>query len=305
VTASRKGLFAWFRGRSRWQEPPSRIAFLHIPKTAGTSVGEVLTHRQGSGRVYARFDRSLFGDFGAFDAMDPAFQDLILHDPAKADHLADTVMGHMALSTLRTAWPGHALITVLREPRNRVLSHWMFWRGQDDASLSGWGPWADRVRLARGSWHDFLTARPIACHTDNLMVRMLVWPDPRLPDDDFIPEDAGADLLRKARKRLAGLDLALLLEDPEFSGKLGRFLGHAIVLPVSNRTRDLSADLQIAPGDLTDPAARAALDRRTRLDHGLWLDLACAIWRRQAGHQADAVHAAAIARVLGGCSRRG
>jgi hypothetical protein len=49
------------------------------------------------------------------------------------------VRAHMALSTLRAAYPGARFMTVLREPTCRLLSHWVFWRGFTDETGQGLG----------------------------------------------------------------------------------------------------------------------------------------------------------------------
>jgi hypothetical protein len=41
--------------------------------------------------------------------------------------------------------------------------------------LRPWGSFAYRVRLLHGSLSEFLSAREIACQTDNLLTRFLVW----------------------------------------------------------------------------------------------------------------------------------
>jgi hypothetical protein len=80
------------------------LAFLHIPKTAGTSFGIALHHTYGS--VVHEFGNA----FSRADEVEPA--------PAGCQ----AAEGHVTLGTLDRIAPGATLATVLREPVERTLS---------------------------------------------------------------------------------------------------------------------------------------------------------------------------------------
>jgi hypothetical protein len=76
--------------------------------------------------------------------LDPALRKTVFFSPAELPRDADLVTGHIARSTLRAAHPSHRLMTILREPRCRVISHWLFWRSVPDADRVAWGSWDAR-----------------------------------------------------------------------------------------------------------------------------------------------------------------
>ena len=51
---------------------------------------------------------------------------------------------------------------------------------------------------AHRSLLEFLTSAQIACQTDNVAVRMLLWPHPLIPDDDFTREENDEVLIELA-----------------------------------------------------------------------------------------------------------
>ena len=116
-----------------------RLAYLHLPKAAGTSV------------------RVVFGEEFSEDETAPwAFDPLVFWPddvPAKltrAVFLGDPgelsayryLEGHWALSTIRQAFEDADIACILREPRARLLSHYSFWRSWDDEMFERWAPYA-------------------------------------------------------------------------------------------------------------------------------------------------------------------
>src|SRR5262249_31698467 len=146
-------------------------------------------------RYFGGFDRVLFGDFHDFETIHPDMRRTVHLDTAGIDRDADLVAAHMALSTLRTAYPGHRLLTVMREPRAGVVALWWYGRATPDTALAPGGAWGDRVRNSHRPLAEFLTTPEVACQTANLAVRMLLWPHPTIPGDGFIPPIADQALL--------------------------------------------------------------------------------------------------------------
>jgi hypothetical protein len=249
------------------------VAFLHIPKSAGTALATGLRDALSPHSVFGGFDGALFGAFAAFDTIEPGLRRIIHLDAARVDRDADLVLGHLALSTLRATYPRHRLLTVLREPRARVVSHWLYWRAQPDADVARWGAWGERVRHCNRPLGEFLTTPEIACQTDNVAVRMLLWPHPLIPKDGFIQPKADAALLRAARRALGALDFVGVHEDPALDARIGGFLRREFRRPKTNETPALPPERRpVLAREFTAPATDA-LGARTRLDQVLWRDV--------------------------------
>jgi hypothetical protein len=92
-------------------------------------VSQALLAAQQDGRNYFGFDRAFFGGFSDFASV-PAENRAYIHlSPDSLPRGETFIRGHMALSTLRAAYPDAQCMTVLREPTVRLLSHFVFWRG--------------------------------------------------------------------------------------------------------------------------------------------------------------------------------
>lgn len=91
--------------------PTDKIVFVHIPKTAGTSFRKLLVDVFGEGRVSPQF------------AANPLTDD----DAARLDHF-QVIAGHINFADVQTYFPDRRLITFLREPVDRCLSPYGFFR---------------------------------------------------------------------------------------------------------------------------------------------------------------------------------
>jgi hypothetical protein len=148
--------------------------FTHIPKTAGSALNVCLRHALQPNRALLGFDHAIFGDFDEFDSIVEEHRQHIYARPEDLPEDADFIGGHFAYATAREAFPTARYLTVLREPVTRVLPHWVYWRGRDEASLAGWGSWGARVRTAQKPLAAFLNAPMAACQTDNLTLRQTI-----------------------------------------------------------------------------------------------------------------------------------
>lgn len=250
-------------------DPLRPLAFMHVPKTAGTSLMAALRELLAPCHAIGGFDRVLFGDFAEFATLGNAIRQEIHVSPDRLP-AADLIAGHLAYSSLQQRYPNAQFVTVLREPFSRLLSHWLFWRGHSDEQLAPWGAWADRVRLSRLPLAAFLSSPSIACQTDNVAVRMLLWPHRWIPVDDFIDPRHDARLLAEASERLARFDLVDVLENPELPLRLQNWFGHALVLGRSNETLRMPAPLRRQLATEMNPEVFALLRVRSRLDLELW-----------------------------------
>jgi hypothetical protein len=140
----------------------------------------------------------------------------------------DFVAGHIAYSTLFRRYGSINYLTVLREPISRVLSLWLYWRAMPDDSLARLGAWADYVRRAQEPLKDFLSLGDLACQTDNLSVRMLLWPHRLIPEADFIDRRYDAALLKDALGALKQFAFVDIIENPKMHPSLERWLGRRV-----------------------------------------------------------------------------
>jgi len=247
------------------------LIFLHIPKTAGIAISSALLAAARPPRVFFGFDRAFFGGFSDFDSVPQENRGYIHLTPHTIPRDETFVRAHMALSTLRAAFPDGRFMTVLREPVCRLLSHFVFWRGFSAEQDRGWGGWAARSGLARGSLAAFLQAPEVACQIDNVATRLLLWPHPAIPADGMIDPVDDAALVEAARARLAGLDFVDFVENPAIYANLAVWLG-TDVAPAArlNASAAMPAGLRTRlEGELTDRAC-ASLAARCRLDLALW-----------------------------------
>jgi hypothetical protein len=245
------------------------LAFMHVPKTAGSSMIGALVDALQPRHVLSGYDHILFGAYTDFASFDPAVQKMVYHAP---DALPETelVVGHISYDTLIRRYPAAQFTTVLREPILRLLSLWIFWRGHSDARLAEWGSWANEVRLSRRPLEDFLRAPSLACQTDNQALRMLLAPHKLIPPNGAIDPKHDATLLALATERLRGFAYADVLESDRFLRNWQDWLGVPMSLPKLNETTKVP-ELLRSPLDreMTDDALRH-LHRCTRLDLHLW-----------------------------------
>ncbi len=242
---------------------------MHIPKCFGTSLTDGLASAVQPPRALTGFDRVLFGAFDAFDSFDDITRAAVYAAPEALPD-ADLIAGHFALSTLQARY-GHAqLMTVLREPVSRLLSHWLFWRGHDDGRLAGWGAWGEVVRLSRLPLGVFLSDARVACQTDNQAIRMLLWPHALIPEGGFIAHEHNAALIGEALDRLSVFNFVDVAESPELPDRLQGWLGRPFVLRRRNETPAVPAHSRRPLDRELSDAALERLHECCRLDQQLW-----------------------------------
>lgn len=265
------------------------VVFLHIPKSAGTTVRRAIQQATGATNVVEGFDLSCFGDAFADRSADLPYRSSFFLSPAEFPKDPIFFSGHIAFSSLAAAYPRARLFTILREPRSRIVSTWLFWRSYSDSILEPWGEWGRRMRLSREPLSQFLADPRIACQTDNLALRLLVWPHPRLPDAGFIPPAADEELLDAAHRALKRMDFVGCVEDPMLMSRLSNFLGADVSLGHSNATAQSLAAPRPLLADELDTATMALLSDRSRLDAALWLSVVVRLgWSDTAGHISEA-----------------
>lgn len=182
-----------------------------------------------------RQDSTLLCGFTDFDRLDDGIRQLLAVDSDEITALGDhpVVSGHFSLPTLLQVTPPSAIATVVREPRARLLSHYAYWRLSTGLRKIWRGYPA--LELALRPLDEFLGEPRIAQATDNLLCRMLLFGDPRIPELDFIADPlAVADSAIDALATL-GFVGAVELEEPMWCG-LSEFFGVPLSATFVNTT---------------------------------------------------------------------
>jgi hypothetical protein len=250
------------------------VAFMHIPKTSGTAIASGLAAALAPAVMVEGFDHCLFGTYQDFDSLDRSIRCTIYDSPAHLPQPVDLIAGHFAFSTLRQSYPGAQLLTILREPYSRLLSHWLFWRQHTDTDLAPWGTWAKHVRKARQQLTSFLKDPAVACQSDNLMLRMLLWPHPLLPPSEFIDPIQDEQLLQKAIARLQEFDFIDIVENDAVLHNLRRCLGRSLIYRRVNDTKPIPQQYRSPLYEELTCEALDLLEMRSRLDVHLWTHIA-------------------------------
>jgi len=239
------------------------LAFMHIPKTSGVSMTHGLTVALSPTAV-------------AVDTVKPIDERILcdLYNSPQYIPNADLVAGHFPLSTLTRTYPLAQYLTILREPLSRLLSQWLFWRQHTDADLEPLGEWGNRVKLSREPLADFLNEPRLAFQTDNLVVRMLLWPNPLVPDDQFIDPVNDRYLLSQALARLRKFDFTDIVEDDGSVDRLRCWLGYPFTYDRLNETLPLPRQFRSPLQRELTAEAYECLCARSRLDIRIWSEVA-------------------------------
>ena len=246
-----------------------RFAFLHVPKTAGSSASAAI--RGAIAAAEPPLDVCPFGLdtalFGAFDRVEliPPERGVFTGVPDELSDF-DVILGHFALPSLVSERSPQDVAALFREPRARLLSLYTFWRSWPEERHAEWEPYDGSRRATELNWVDFLADERIAAQTDNAAARLLLGAHPGVPPDRFITdvEAVTADALAVLdtighadvieRGAACWDDLAVWLDAPLDVGR-------------RNPTSDTSS---FDPREYTAPGARELLADRTSIDAALW-----------------------------------
>jgi hypothetical protein len=226
-----------------------RIVFLHIPKTAGSSVNTHFKRHLGS--TWSGRAIGLNSAAGI--------------DPARLERArrARFVFGHFGWRTLEAVRGDAFAFTVLRDPAARIVSLYRFARMRDLAAGSGFTPLMEAAR--GGGFAEF-------CRSDDPRVRLFIDnAQARTLAAGYLPQECGfqggAEIVEAAQAHLRSLDFVAFTEslDEDFTA-----LARQAHLPpprVSLR-RNASGGGGPAPAGLEE--ARAILGERIALDQALY-----------------------------------
>lgn len=250
------------------------IAFLHVPKCGGTSLAVAVQAALPEHRWAPwTFDPDQFGPYADRELSDE-LRARTLPDPG-AFRDFDAAIGHFSLPSLLARFDAADVVTVLREPRCRLLSHHQYWRHLDHELDRAHDTWADINALARelefGEW---LADPRVAYQTDNLFARMLVPDHPAVLPGAFIrPADAPA-VLDAALARVDELGWVDLIERGD---AMWRDLGHRLGVEVTGERENVTVtrrDLPNPVDELLGSVAAEHLRQRTVVDRAIWLSVA-------------------------------
>jgi hypothetical protein len=163
------------------------------------------------------------------------------------------VSGHFSLTTLLRISTPSQIGTILREPRSRTLSLYLYWR---TAKIF------DSVLPYKAQGHTFapldrfMTEPRVAPAIDNQVCRMLLHGDPRIPNDGFIAED---DVDGLAFDAIAALETLGFVGVLELGDKAWRGLAQLFGVHLEPRRINVT-------GDLGDPAPPTPGERLLTLD---------------------------------------
>jgi len=240
---------------------PAILVFLHVPRTGGTALHEALSARTAPGEIC------------------PARMNRLEEVPPEQLVRYRLFSGHYRFEHLALLPEPRLAVTLLREPRARVVSLHRHWRrhwpelARDNAGL----------RLAQShGLRDFLRSGHLEVLEafDNAMARQLAgdcrarapgrytrwaWKDPTPVDDEAIVEAACRNL---ARLDLVGFTGALDALHLALSARMG--WPDPAALPRRNAHGQEAWGLNAVPAEPLPPGAEEELDRVTRLDRRVW-----------------------------------
>lgn len=284
--------------------PP--LLFMHLPKAAGTSVFHLLQEVLKPRRISYFLDHTQFCKFDRFHTMSPEIRRSIIEDDYFIKIQDDIISGHVGYNTLRkyVTLSDARLITVIREAKSRLLSHWLYWRNYDEELCAKYGDWGTEILTARNKLSEFIARRETACVTDNILVRMLLCPHPYIPDDDFINPSYDAQLLNEAKEKLNHFNFVDCVENPYMLENLRHWLNSTYENPLrlriiqylehiiatfkgdSQTSNKNQAAVDMINGEWLHAEIDESLDLlnlRSRLDNKLWID----VYRLYQGSQPD------------------
>lgn len=196
-----------------------------------------------------RMDASTICGFDDFHLLQPTTRALIAinSDEVRAISAFPVVSGHFQLPSLLQIASPSAIATILREPRARLMSLYMYWR--IPGIFDQLAPYSVQDHALK-PLEEFLTDRLLAPATDNQVTRMLVGSDPRVPEDDFIAEADVESLAENAIARLETLGFVGILErgDEAWVG-LGRHFDVELEQRTDNETGEIGEPIGLGSKD--------------------------------------------------------
>lgn len=273
-----------------------RLAYLHLPKAAGTSIRAALSaYYDADDTVPWSFDRHMFGDFDRLDVVDrPVF----LGDPTEFRRYR-YMEGHWSLPTILAGFDAADVACILREPRSRFLSQYTFWRSWGDDQHAVWAPF-DTSLLSRRPLSEYASSEQAACISDNLATRLILGPHSLIPPDGPIRPEHIDTVARHACTQLDRLGFVDVIERGEATYvALEEWFGSPLSRERLNETQHDQGE-PVDLDDFTDRRTQALVNDRSAADLQVWHHV---FERRQgagapARPLADAAYGSAVAKIV-------
>lgn len=262
-----RGQVALGRRRSTATRP---IAFLHVPKCGGTSLAVAVQAALPDHRWAPwTFDPDQFGPYADRELSDELRERTLPEPGALRDY--DAAIGHFSLPSLLTRFDAVDVVTILREPRCRLLSHHQYWRNLDRALEAAHDTWADINALAHElEFGDWLADPRVAYQTDNLFARMLVPHHPGIRPNAFIGQADVPAVLDAALSQIERLGWADVIER---GAAMWRDLGQRLGVPVTEERTNVTVTRHDHPTPIDHMLGQTAtelLRHRTVIDRAVW-----------------------------------
>jgi|GEM_PF-6684264 len=278
--------------------------FMHVPKTAGTSLRSALEAALPRNSVAPpAMDPAVLGGFGELDLLRPEARRTIAATPSELDRLGRSaaIFGHFTLPNLLRHAPLERIATVLREPRARIVSHYLFLRF-NAALRTLWEP-AGIHKPAEASLEDFLRDERAAYAADNCVCRMLLHGDKRIPPRGQIAEADVEPIAEEAWERLSRFGFVGFIEDPQAVWRgVGGHFGVELRPVRANVTGELEFPSGVPPVPPIGQESLVLLERRSAGDSILYRRIVAAALGEAAVQKTEAAAFASALIGLGGYS---
>ena len=255
----------------------SRIAFMHVPKSSGTSLSKSLVDSICPKNVVFGVDRHLYGEFNDFNSMSEQMRSNIYLHPHDLPENADYISGHFFLSTLTERYKDLKIITVMREPMSRILSSWAFDRVPHilRSFRSDQGSYGElMMKISHKSFFEYLSNPEASIQNDNLFLRMLLHPHPLIPVSNFISKDFDEFLIAEGLRRIEQISHVNIYENPSLDADISKWLGIPVSRSIMNENTYVDQSLVTQLENELTPETCSAWRDRSRLDRALWLSVA-------------------------------
>lgn len=237
--------------------PDERVVLLHIPKCAGTTLFHLVAKH--------------FPD----DAICPQRADLLPSMPLGEVMRYRLFSGHFSKYGVDRVPGPKRVVTILREPRDRLLSLYYFWKAHPENLVTAHGLVGPRAARSASLLEFLLKAEgPVRGNLDNFMTRALLGPVTFGPQSGFRfrePEvcvEAALTTLR--RFTYVGFFEHLAGEWPAILASLGLPFDADIPQLNARGSRVEAGHLERVEEEPITPDISAALDRLTALDRLLY-----------------------------------
>lgn len=272
-----------------------RVAYLHIPKSAGTSIRRAMLDHVSAEQICPwSLDPVVYGSH----PLPVNASERLFHEDVTNLRDYAYMAGHLSLPTIERGFEAADVGCILREPRSRLLSQYAFWRTYSPEELEYWLPY-EAPSLSHLPLGEFLQCGEVMHFADNLTARLIVGRHPLIPIDDPIADEHVEEVAAIACSNLDRLGFVDVLERGDLATeRFEVWFGESVAREKVNVT-DPNAGPPINVDDLLSTPTLQLLDRHSQVDSLLWLHVASTLGmdERQARRLGDATFASSVAKV--------